>query len=171
MNSGKIFEADFEKSVPTDVLIYRLHDPAQSFGINSSKLRFSLKNHFDYLLYNPTTRNLYALELKTVKENSISFERCKTDKGEIHYHQIEGLKKLDKYDGTICGLVIEFRKSTTTVFLSISDFEKLISVIDKKSISLNDIYNSGLNYVIIPQKKLRTRYRYDVKSFLDITSN
>lgn len=171
MNAGKIFESDFEKSVPDNVLLYRLHDPAQSFGINSRKLRFSLKNSFDFILFNPVSRNLYALELKTVKDNSISFERCKTDKGKIHLHQIEGLRKWDMYDGTICGIIIEFRKTPTTVFVKISDFEKLISITNKKSISLNDIMNSGLDYVVIPQKKLRTRYRYDIQSFLNITSN
>ena len=170
MNSGKAFEADFGKSIPNNILLYRLHDPAQSFGINSNKLRFSHKNSFDYLLYYPTTRNLYALELKTVKGNSISFERCKDDKGEIHYHQISGLKNWDQYEGTICGFVIEFRKSSITIFIDISNFEKLISSINKKSISLNDIINSGLDYVVIPQRKLRTRYRYDIESFLDKTS-
>jgi len=171
MNVGKKFEADFEKSVPNDILLYRLHDPAQSFGRENSNLRFSLKNEFDFILYNPESRNLYALELKTVEGNSISFERDKSQKGRIHFHQIEGLKKWDQYNGTICGFIIEFRKSTTTIFIPISDFEILINSTTKKSISLDDITTSNINYCIIPQSKIRTRYRYDIQSFLDKTSN
>lgn len=104
-NTGKRFEADFKKSVPSYALLYRLPDSAQAFG-GSSNLRFSSKNPFDYLIWNSKSHILYALELKTVAGKSISFERNKEEHGEIHWHQVEGLNKWNKYDGIVCGFII-----------------------------------------------------------------
>ena len=84
---GKVFENNFKKSMPDYALLYRLPDAAQSFG-KSSNLRFSNKNPFDFILFDSKWKILYALELKSVKGKSISFERTKEDKGDIHYHQI-----------------------------------------------------------------------------------
>ena len=124
VNVGKQFELNFKKSVPEYVLLYRLPDSAQSFGTNSN-LRFSRKNPFDYLMWDSHNHVLYALELKTVKDISISFEKDTANKDgkknsrEIHLHQIKGLNEWNKYDGIICGFVIEFRQITTTIFLEI----------------------------------------------------
>ena len=71
-------------------------------------------------MWDSKKRLLYAIELKTVKGTSISFERSKDDNGDIHHHQIEGLSEWDKYSGTICGLIIEFREAEFTVFIEIS---------------------------------------------------
>jgi len=90
-NVGKKFEQSFTKSVPSHVAVIRMPDAAQSF-FQTSYLRFSLRNPYDFLWWSPTTLTLYALELKTVKGKSISFERTKDEKKEIHYHQIQGLK-------------------------------------------------------------------------------
>lgn len=165
MNQGKIFEDDFKKSVPKYALLYRLPDAAQSFG-NSSTLRFSNRNPFDFLLWNAKTRTLYALEMKTVSGKSISFERTKEDKGEIHYHQIEGLNRWNQYGGTVCGFIIEFRELETTVFIDIEDFNTLIGRITKKSFNYKDLVGSSLPYLIIPQQKKRVRYTYDIDYFL-----
>lgn len=165
MNPGKIFEQSFARSVPDYALLYRLPDPAQSFGSNSY-LRFSKRNPFDFLLWDSGTHILYALEMKTVKGNSISFERTKEESKEIHYYQIQGLDAWSKYDGIVSGFVIEFRNQETTVFIDIENFHKLIDSIAKKSFTLSDIENSGLPYIVIPQKKARTLYRYDIDYFL-----
>jgi hypothetical protein len=117
-NVGKLFESQFKLSVPDYALLYRLPDPAQSFG-GGNKLRFSAKPPFDYLLWDSKRHILYALELKTVKDKSISFEREKGEHGEIHYSQIKGLNNWNKYDGIVCGFVIEFREIETTVFIEI----------------------------------------------------
>ncbi len=164
-NTGKRFEADFKKSVPSYALLYRLPDSAQAFG-GSSNLRFSSKNPFDYLMWDSKKHILYALELKTVAGKAISFERSKEENREIHRHQIEGLNKWNEYDGIICGFIIEFRQIETTVFIDIESFNTLIDKVDKKSFNIDDIVNSGLPYFIIPQKKQRTRYIYDIDSLL-----
>ena len=135
-NTGKLFENDFKQSVPAYALLYRLPDPAQSFG-GSNKLRFSAKPPFDYLLWDSAQKILYALELKTVKDSSISFERSKDDKGKIHYSQIKNLNDWNKYDGIVAGFVIEFRQIEKTVFIEISEYNKLVSLIEKKSFNYN----------------------------------
>lgn len=162
---GKIFEEQIKKYTPSYALIHRLPDDAQSFHKNS-KLRFSSKKPFDYILWDSRKFILYALELKTVAEKSISFERTKDEKGDIHYHQIKGLNYWNGFDGTICGFIIEFRSIETTIFLNIEDFNLLISLISKKSFNFDDLKNHQINYEIIRQTRLKTRYKYDVDNFL-----
>lgn len=166
MNQGKIFEQDFKSSVPDYALLYRLPDAAQSFG-NSSKLRFSRKNPFDYIMWDSKRHVLYALELKTVKGKSISFERTKDDKGEIHYHQVQGLNLWDKYDGIICGFIIEFRELDKCIFISISDYNSLVDIVTKKSFNMKDLEYNNITYFTIDRKLRKTRYSYDVDSFLE----
>lgn len=164
-NIGKIFEEQFKKSVPEYALIHRLPDSAQSFGGNSN-LRFSNKSPFDYILYNSKSHLLYALELKTVKGKSITFERTKEDKGEIHFYQIKALNEWNKYDGVVSGFLIEFRAIEKTVFLQIDEFNKLISIIDKKSFNFDDLVEHGINFLFVNQEKKISRYLYDVETFL-----
>lgn len=166
VNQGKLFETQIKASVPEYALLYRLSDDAQSFS-NGGNLRFSKKNPFDFLLWDSKRHILYALELKTVSGKSISFERNKNENKEIHYHQIKGLNDWNKYEGIVCGFVIEFRKIETTVFLDIDSFNVLISKTTKKSFNIDDLINSGLPYFVIPQRKMRTRYKYDVDMFLN----
>lgn len=164
-NTGKVFEESLRKSVPDYALLYRLPDAAQSFG-GSNTLRFSRKNPFDFLLWDSKRRTLYALEMKTVSGNSISFERSKEENKEIHYHQICGLNEWNKFDGIICGFVIEFRKYEKTIFIDIDTFNKLVEITTKKSFNIKDLDTLDLPYYIIPQEKKRTRYAYDIDAFL-----
>lgn len=168
-NVGKKFEQDWIKSVPDYVGVLRIPDAAQSF-FRSSNLRFSRKNPFDFLLWCPKTLTLYTLELKTVKGKSISFERAKDEHGEIHYHQIIGLENFEKIGECVCGFIIEFRELETTIFLPIKEFIKLQGLINKKSFNYNDLSNNNIEYIIIPQKMLKTHYRYDIEYFLKETA-
>lgn len=165
-NIGKIFESCIQKSVPDYALMYRLPDSAQVFGGNS-KLRFSRKNPFDYILWDSKRFKLFALELKTKSKHSISFERSKDESGDIHYHQIKGLRQWNQYNGIVCGFIIEFRDLETTFFLDIESFDKLIQKINKKSFTLDDLRDNNIPYIVIPQTKLRTRYSYDLEDFLN----
>lgn len=164
-NTGKKFESDFKKSIPNYVLFYRLPDAAQSFNQNSG-LRFSRKNPFDFLLWDSKQHVLFALEMKTVSGSSISFERSENEKREIHFHQIKGLNQWSKYDGVVCGFIIEFRKIEKTVFIDIKEFNKILDLIPKKSFSYNDLCAYGIGYTVISQKRVRTRYTYGVDEFL-----
>ena len=164
-NIGKKFEQAIKESVPDYALLYRLPDPAQSFG-GGSATRFSRHNPFDFILWDSKRHVLYALEAKTVSGKSISFERNKGDSGVIHHFQSAGLNNWNEFDGTVCGFIIEFRALEKTIFLDIESYNWLIGQIDKKSFNIGDLDENGLSYFVIPQTKKRTRYVYDIDSFL-----
>lgn len=165
MNTGQIFEAQIQKSVPKYAKLYRLPNAAQSFA-HSSATRFSNKNPFDYILWDSKSHILYAFELKSVKGKSITFERSADKTKEIHLHQIDGLNEWDKFDGIVCGFLIEFRELEKTIFLDIKEFNRISAEIPKQSFSFADLETYKIKYTIIPQKKARTRYTYDIDGFL-----
>lgn len=129
-------------------------------------MRFSAKNPFDFLLWDSKRHILYALEAKTVAGKSISFERSKEDSGVIHIHQINGLNAWNRYDGITCGFLIEFREIETTIFLNIENMNRLMLSLKKKSFTIKDLEENSIPFCIIPQKKKRTRYTYDLDYFL-----
>ena len=167
---GKVFEENWKKSVPDNVLCYRPPDAAGSFGMNSGNngLRFSAHSPCDYFLYDGN--NLWTLELKTVAGKSISFERTKGDKGVIHYYQIDSLRKFAQYNNVVSGFIIDFRGSDNTYFVNINDWEKLADSTEKKSLNETDILKV-INPIKINKKKLKVNYKYDVATFLSETSN
>jgi penicillin-binding protein-related factor A (putative recombinase) len=164
-STGKNFEIQWAKSAPDYALVHRLSDSAQSFG-RSNNVRFSLKNPFDFFVWDSKHHKPYAFELKTVAGKSISFEREKEDKGEIHYHQIQGLNTWNKYDGMTCGFIIEFREMELTIFIDIESFNKLMESVGKKSFNIKDLDDYDIPYRVIPQRKIKVNYRYDMDSLL-----
>lgn len=170
MNIGKTFEKCFQDSAPDYFLVHRLPDPAQAFSPGQNT-RFSRKNPCDFFGFDTVGRIFYALELKTKAGKSISFERTKEDKGDIHYYQIEGLKKYAKYAWTCVGFLIWFRQENKTIFLSIQEFLRLIKLIDKKSFTITDLENNNISFVTIQQKMLRKNYRLNIDKFLEDKRN
>ena len=64
-----------------------------------------------------------------------------------------------------CGLVINFRnKQNRTFYIPINEFIKYTSVIDKKSINMEDVLK--MNSIEIENKLLRTNYKYNLDKFL-----
>lgn len=165
---GKIFEMNFEKSVPAYAKAYRIPDPPQSFN-RTNNLRFSRKNPFDFFVWDSQGRTLYALELKTVAGKSINFERTEDDRKSdgIHYHQAQGLLEYDKYDGMVCGFIIEFREMELTIFLDVNAYFEMLKFNQKKSFNLKDLDDYDIPYLVIPQKKIRVNYRYDVETLFN----
>ena len=166
-NEGKKFEQAIKDSCPNYVLVHRLRDAAQSFNPAGGNLRFSLKSPFDYIMWDSKHHILYAIELKTVDKKSISFERDRSEKGEIHHHQIINLTKWNAYSGVCTGLLIEFRPIKTTIFVPIDEFNVMVNKLDKKSFNYSDLEKYSVHYLKISQNKIRTRYRYDMESFFD----
>lgn len=163
---GKIFEANIKASCPEWLLVYRPPDSAQSFDM-SSKLRFSQRSPADFFMFNGNTSTFYTLECKSF-EGSCSFERTKEDKGIIHWHQRESLKKFMFYPNVVSGFLLDFRKTDNTYFLSIDDFENMLMYLDKKSFNENDMFEY-CNPIIIEKKKLKVNYRYNIEKFLKDT--
>ena len=163
-NIGKKFENNFKASVPEGIFYDRKKDQAQSFA-QTDMLRFSSKNPYDITLYSFPV--MFCLELKSVGTSSISFARRKNEKGVIHYHQIEGLRKVSKYKGIIGGFIVNFRKTDgteNTYFIDIREFDKMINELDKKSFNEKDLEN--YNVVPIIGTKKRVNYSYDVAGFV-----
>lgn len=109
--------------------------------------------------------HFFCLELKTVAGKSISFERTKKDKGEIHFHQIVYLKSCLNYKNIISGLIIDFRGTDNTWFLPINQWDGLITSITKKSFNESDLLSYS-HPLLISKKKLKVNYRYDVAKFI-----
>lgn len=162
MNSGKSFEKDFFSNTPPDVFRLRIPDPAASFSSPSS-LRFSNKNPFDFLLYRYP--NLFALELKS-RIGAISFYTPLFPERnvDIKKWQIDGLEKSSRFPGIISGFVLNFRDKAHTYFLPIKSFTEFATSTKKKSINENDVIS--LNAYLIPQTLKRTKYHFDIDSFL-----
>lgn len=119
------------------------------------------------MMFNGYTGILYTLELKT-SSGSFTFERTKSDKGMIHYYQIESLNKFSSYPNVCSGFILDFRASDNTYFLSISNFMILIKQITKKSFNEKDMLQY-CNPIYIDKWKLQVNYRYDIKKFLEDT--
>lgn len=130
----------------------------------NNSLRFSQHSPCDYFMFDGRSGIFYALELKTF-EGSCSFERSKDEKGIIHFHQIESLRKFGSYENVISGLILDCRKTNNTYFLSIDDFCKMIDHIDKKSFNETDM-QKWCHPILIKKEKLKVNYRYDVEGFL-----
>lgn len=167
MNAGKIFEEEFKESVKkcneisNDIYLLRLQDSASGFGMDSNKVRFSAKSPFDFIMYHRSGK-MFALELKSCGENSVGFS-LEDDKKSIKASQVKNLKKSSFY-GIISGFLFNFRKFEETYFLEISRFLEFAESTKKKSINRNDIIKFG--GVLIPQKKKKIKYVYDVEILL-----
>ena len=148
-NAGKLFEAQFKKSIPDTVLLIRLNDSAQSFK-KSEFARFTPKNPCDFLAFDTLAHILYAIECKSTKYKSINFEDVESDKKQnkmIHVHQIESLTKFSKYDGVIGCFIFNFRDEKNNVertyYQDIEKFNRMVSSINKKSFDEIDLIRNG----------------------------
>lgn len=163
-NAGKVFESQWKKSVPEGMMYFRIPDPPQSF---QQTARFSLKPPFDCFMFYKGT--LFCLELKTTKSKSFSVEMKKDDTGMIHYHQIQNLREYSKFDNVVSGLVLNYRVedkgAEITYFISIENFDKMMSKLTKKSFNAIDLINNGA--VKIATEKKRTLFNYGVKEFIE----
>lgn len=169
-NEGKIFEESFVSSVDkSHVLVKRLNDNAASWsGGNAS--RFASKNECDFIFYEMNERIFMGLELKSTK-NSLTFWREDFEiKGvkqsfNIKKNQILGLSRWSEYNGTICGLVINFREfNNKTFFIEIKDFLKYTDKLNKKSINIDDVLK--MDHIEIKSQLKRTKYKYDIEKFI-----
>lgn len=160
MSPGKQFEQAFQSSADSDKhFIYRFKDSAASFG-QGQGTRFTPSNICDYLLLDNDSRTMYLLELKSVKGSSLPFSN-------IRQNQIKELTKASKYN-IICGFVVNFReRDNTTLFLNIKDFNSAMESWEKKSMNMQDIIDNG--GIEIKNKKMRTRYKYDLIDFIGQT--
>lgn len=168
-NIGKIFEDNIKASMPKDVMVYRPPDQAQAFDMSSSKLRFSRHSPADYFIFDGNKNLFLALECKTF-QGSCSFERTKEDKGIIHHYQIKSLNDLSSYYRVVSGFLLDFRKTGNTYFLHISDMNKIIEALNKKSFNEKDML-SICSPILLEKRKLKVNYRYNIGKLLEEIEN
>lgn len=165
MNTGKIFEQNFKKSVPDDFYYLRLKDPAVGWTGGASK--YSPNNPFDCLIYTGT--GLHCIELKTCAK-SITFWRedfehdGKKHTFEIKKHQIKGLYEAGIYHGIYPSIVINFRDANETWCIPISLFKDFTDGLSKKSINHEDAALLGYR---VPTRHLKVNDRYDIKAMTE----
>lgn len=169
-NTGKVFERQFEKSVPDYCLTHRLKDTAQSYN-KSSNTRFTWQQPCDYFLFDTIKRLFYCLELKSTKSKSMTFEDIDLEKQQskmIHKHQILALDDFSKYDNVIAGFMFNFRDEKNNVertyFQNIKMFMKMYNDINKKSFNEMDLILNGA--IKIKGDKKRVHYIWNIDEFL-----
>jgi penicillin-binding protein-related factor A (putative recombinase) len=157
MNPGKQFEKDFQASIPKDAYFLRLTDSSPAgFGENEN-MRFSIQSPFDYILYRDG--KMYALELKSTKEKSISFDGKSPM---IKSHQIKALTRAAEF-GITAGFVFNFR-GQKTLFLSIQDFNSITTQLARKSLPISALNDKGVQ---ITERQLKVHFRYDLEPILN----
>ena len=114
MNPGKLFEQDFQNSVPHYVYLHRLKDcPGWVSACHcpgGASPRFMPSNDYDYAMYWDGT--FWALELKSTKGVSFRFDCLRTN-------QRDGLLVANRTPGVAAGLLLNFRKDEETWWVPI----------------------------------------------------
>lgn len=177
-SAGKQFEKDWEDSyIKAGYFYLRLVDSAKWVVGEGSK--FTPSNKCDSLQHTPPY--LWMLELKSTKENSMSFHpktpweapKGTSTKYVIKPSQVKELKaEYEKgYPYLIPGFILNFRErvlKTKTVphqtyFVHIKDFLDYATNSGTSSISADVCREIGIP--ILSELK-RTRYRYDIENFV-----
>ena len=174
-NTGKIFEERIRASVPNYCLYHRLPDSPSSFGQDSSKVRFTLHNPFDAMMFDTKNRILYALELKSTKAKSMSFEdiniKGKQPNKMIHKHQILGLLDFAKYDYVEAGFLFNFRDEDNgterTYYQAIDDFIVMCKEKGEKSFNEKDLMSHDA--IEVQGVKKRVNYSWNLPLLLEKT--
>ena len=140
-NEGKAFELDVKQSCINDGLFYlRLNDTSIPF--QNGGARFAAENPCDCLVFDKP--NLFAIECKSTKYKSISFDREEGDKNMIKLHQINSLIKFSETEGIFAGFLLNFRNEEIrsegmTYWMDIRDFSNFYTSTDKSSINRLDV--------------------------------
>lgn len=156
-NQGKLFEQDFQKSIPSTCWIYRLRDNASSFA-NGNATRFTSSNICDYLLFDDISKTLFLIECKSTHGSSVPLSM-------VRDNQIQGLLDASRHK-LIAGFLINFRNTdNNTYFISIDNYMMMVNNISKKSFNITDLSENGA--IEIFSTKKRTRYTYDIQKMID----
>lgn len=172
INPGKKFESAIKKATPDYVMYHRLNDSTGTFS-GGNNLRFSTQQPCDAFLWNGKTNTFYALELKTSKSGSFSFEDIDCNEKQpskmIHKHQILSLEKLGKYKGVVSGFIFNFRLENETVehtyFQQIDNFLVMYRELNKKSFNEKDLLK--YNPIVIEGRKKIKNWAWNMEKFLN----
>lgn len=163
-NEGKRFEEDWKKSFDhSKVYFFRIKDSATAFSGGTSS--FTSKNPYDCFVF--YERNFVAIELKSTKGTSFSFETERAGSGHkmIKQQQVDDLLHVSKFNGAYAGIVFNLRTAGHTYWMDIKNFDNFCKNTTKVSINERDIIDNG--GILIEQKLLKVRYKYSVMNWLN----
>ena len=148
-NKGKQFEDVVRKAFEKlpDVSIDRLRDAPK-------KLK-NVDNPSDFIVYKKP-HELYV-ECKSHTGNTLPFS-C------IREEQITGMLEKFLIPGTICGVMIWFIDHDLTVWVSIDMIATMINF-GYKSLNIKDL--DKIPHLVVPGKKKRVYFDYDMGAFLE----
>jgi recombination protein U len=148
-NSGKRFEEDIKKSVPSWCWIYRLRDSAGTWQ-GGENTRFTPSNICDFIVMGK--ENLYLLELKTHTGASLPIS-C------IRKNQIIEMAKIEKQN-VKAYFLINFRDIQQTYVIEAKTMKGFIDTTDRKSIPIKWCIDNGIE---VTGEKKRTRFYYSLE--------
>ncbi len=155
MNTGKIFERQWKKSVEEckELFYYRFKDSPSSWGTGQG-IRFTNDNICDIMMFD--TPILFLLELKVESGKSIAHNRLRNN-------QLEGLLNASCYKNICAGVIVYFSSIDECYFINIKNFEEHQKTSGRKSIPLSWCKEFAIK---INVKPLKVNRMYDVKQFV-----
>lgn len=163
MNKGKIFEQEFKNSLPIgndELFFYRFIDGTASWAENkSSNVRFQQHNMADCMVF--YKGKLLICELKAHAGSSLPLS-C------IRETQISEMSKASVTKGVYPFIITFFYDKEECYALKIEHILHFICNSDRKSIPLSYFQEYGFK---IDCERKRTRYKYDLESFLERVDN
>ena len=158
-NPGKKFEQRLRSCIPDYCLMIRLNDSPASL---KKTMRFVPSNPCDYIMFDSKNKRLVPMELKSTKSKSIGMSM-------IRSNQIDGLTKFASYDNVFPCFIFNFRDEENhndrCYCQHISDFNRMIAEIDKKSFNEIDLIMHGA--IKIDGTKAISRWTWDVDGLMD----
>ena len=159
INRGKLFEDDIREAllrVP-DISLDRMYD--QMSGFKGST------NICDFIAYH--CPNQFYFECKSCYGNTLSINSNdpKRRYGDISNAQWEGLLKKSEIPGVTAGYFIWFIDHDMTLFVSAQTM-KTIKDAGNKSFNINHLKYYNGEFYIVPGKKKRVRFDYDLIDFI-----
>ena len=145
-NAGKDFEQDIKASFSPDCFVERYKDDTVGFH--------GVCNPADFRVYKyPLT---FLIECKSHKGKSLPLAK-------IREGQLKAMLKAVAHPGVYGGYIINFRDLEETYYLSAQNVKDFMELGKRKSIPVDFCRQCAIR---IPQELKRTRYRYDVESWL-----
>lgn len=160
-NQGKKFERQFKDSIPinNEIFYYRFKDGTASWNMDNNKVRFQAKNICDCMIF--YKGKLFLNELKSHKGKSLPLN-C------IRENQIKDLFDASLKNNVYCNILVFFSDTERCFSLNIQDVVDYMDSETAKSIPISYFEKYGRE---IKVSKLRTNYRFDIESWLNIVED
>lgn len=151
------FKEDFEK-IGSEAKAIRIYDTESN--------RLGVRNICDFICYNYP--KCFLIECKSHKGNLFPIQSKSKKTGQFEpFRQYPKLLEYKNVKGMVVGVVIWFYEKDKVYFVDIEDLEKMINA-EKRSISVNDLYDEKYNIIDIPSVKKRVYMDSDYSVLMNL---